>query len=502
MQENTNKAIALNSIILYGKMIITTICALFTTRFALQALGVVDFGLYNVLGGIISFIGIFNTIMVSTSNRFIAVAIGRGDMVEVNKQFNVNFVVHLFIALFALLLAVPIGEWYIPRYLSYDGPILNARIVYYISIMGSVASFIGVPYKGVLMARERFAIFSLSDIFLHVLKLIVAWLLINHFEHKLLIYTTSMSILTAATTFIYIAYCHRFFPDIIRFCKVRDSEMYKSVFHFSSWVSIGAVSQVARDQGASVLVNAFFNTAMNAAMGIASSINVYVTMFANNVVHPVQPQISKSYAAGDYKRANELLIMSTKYSFLLVLLIGSLFIVAPEWLLSIWLYDVPEYASIFLTLFIINNLVNSLNSGVSSIIWANGNIKLYQICVTSLNVISLILGWLVLHTGFPAYYLTLTYILISVFRFFIVQKVLKRTLHFDNAVLWKDSYLPSLLVIVIYIPIIFLMPPTWNPLLRLLISTVYLCGVEWFVGLGRSERLKLIGFMRKCFIKG
>ena len=201
MQENTNKAIALNSIILYGKMIITTICALFTTRFALQALGIVDFGLYNVLGGIISFIGIFNTIMLSTSNRFI------GDMREVNKQFNVNLKVHLLLALFALFLAVPIGEWYIPRYISYDGPILNSKIVYYISIFGSIASFIGVPYNGVLMARERFAIFSFADIFLHVLKLIVAWLLINNFEHKLLIYTASMSILTAATTFIYIAYC-------------------------------------------------------------------------------------------------------------------------------------------------------------------------------------------------------------------------------------------------------------------------------------------------------
>lgn len=502
MQENTNKAIALNSIILYGKMIITTICALFTTRFALQALGIVDFGLYNVLGGIISFIGIFNTIMLSTSNRFIAVAIGRGDMREVNKQFNVNLKVHLLLALFALFLAVPIGEWYIPRYISYDGPILNSKIVYYISIFGSIASFIGVPYNGVLMARERFAIFSFADIFLHVLKLIVAWLLINNFEHKLLIYTASMSILTAATTFIYIAYCHRFFPEIIRFCKVRDREMYKNVFHFSSWVSIGAVSQVARDQGASLLVNAFFNTAMNAAMGIASSINVYVTMFANNVVHPVQPQISKSYAAGDYKRSSELLIMSTKYSFLLVLLIGSIFLVAPEWLLSIWLYDVPEYASTFLTLFIINNLVNSLNSGVSSIIWANGNIKLYQICVTCLNILSLILGWFVLHAGFPAYYLTLTYILISVFRFFIVQKVLRITLSFDNAILWRYSYLPSLLVVIVYTPIIFLMPSTWSPLLKLLTSTVYLCIVEWFIGLSPSERLQLKGFMIKFFIKG
>lgn len=495
MQENSNRIIAINSIILYGRMFVTTICALLTTRFALQALGVVDFGLYNVLGGIISFIGIFNTIMLSTSNRFIAVAIGRGDMIEVNKQFNVNLVVHVLIAFFALLLAIPIGEWYIPKYISYDGPLHNAMIVYYISIVGSVASFIGVPYNGVLMAKERFAIFSVADIFLHIIKLIVAWLLINNFEHKLFIYTMAMSLLTAATTLIYIAYCYQYFHDIVCLRRVQDKKMYKNVFSFSSWVSIGAISQVGRDQGAFLLVNAFFSTAMNAAMGIASSINVYVSMFANNVVQPVQPQISKSYAAGNYQRANELLIISTKYSFLLVMLIGSVFLVATDWLLEIWLNEIPPYASVFLILFIINNLVNSLNSGVSSIIWANGNIKLYQICVTSLNILSLILGWVVLHAGAPAYFLTITYIFISVVRFFIVQCVLKITLQFNNKLLWNNSYFPSLLVVIIYTPIIFIIPSDWHPIFKIFISTIYLCAIEYFVGLRQSERLQLKMFI-------
>lgn len=488
MQENTNKAIAINSIILYFKMVVTTICALLTTRFALQALGVVDFGLYSVLGGIIGFMGIFNTIMVSTSNRFIAVAIGRGNIDEVNKQFNVNLVVHIGIALLALLLAVPVGEWYIPRYVNYDGPLNNAMIVYYISIIGSVMSFIGVPYNGVLMAKERFAIFSFADIFLHVVKLVVAWALIYHFSQKLIIYTVAMSMLTAATTLIYVVYCYHNFYIIVRLRRVKDSQMYKNVFGFSSWVSIGAISQVSRDQGAALIVNSFFSTVLNSAMGVASSINVFVTMFANNVVHPMQPQISKCYAAGDYQRTDQLLIMSTKYCFLLVLLMGSVFLVASDWLLELWLEKVPAYTSVFLILFIINNLINSLNSGVSSIIWANGNISLYQICVSSLNILSIILGWLVLRMGAAAYYLTVAYIAMSIVRFFVVQWVLRKTLNYDNSILWRNSYLPSLFVVMLFSPVVIFFPDSWHPIIRLLMSLLYLFLIEWFVGLNRSER--------------
>ena len=150
MQENTNRAIAYNSLVIYGKMAINTICALLTTRFALQALGVVDFGLYSLLGGIISFVAIFNTIMLSTSNRFIAVAIGKGDTLEINKQFNVNLVVHVSIAILVLLLAYPIGNWYIPRYVNYTGDMSIAMIVYMVSIFGVSLSFVGVPYNGLL----------------------------------------------------------------------------------------------------------------------------------------------------------------------------------------------------------------------------------------------------------------------------------------------------------------------------------------------------------------
>lgn len=493
MQENTNRAIVYNSIILYGKMAITTICALLSTRFALHALGVVDFGLYAVLGGIISFISIFNTIMLSTSNRFIAVAIGKGDINEANKQFNVNLVVHIAIALLAMIMALPIGEWYIPRYVNYDGPMSNAIMVFSISIIGSVLSFVGVPYNGLLMAKEKFIVFSLVDVISHILKLAIAWVLIYYFDNKLLIYTITMALLTAMHTIVYLLYCSKYYPEIVKPRLVKDKEMYKNVFSFSSWVAVGAVASVGKSQGASLIVNAFFNTVMNTAMGVASSVCTYVHMFANAVVQPMQPQITKSFAAGNKQRTDELLIMSTKFSFLLMLLIGSVFLVAPEWILGLWLGDVPSFTTIFLVLFVIDILIQSLNAGVSNIIWASGKIAMYQIFVSSFNVLSIVAGYFVLKAGFPAYYLIITYICFTILKFFAIQWSLHKTLDYNNRILWKHSYMPSILVVMLFLPV-FLIPYNIHPFFRLVVSFVYLCLLEYFIGLSKTERQQLVGF--------
>lgn len=493
--ENTNRAIAFNSVILYGRMMVNIVFALLTTRFALQALGVIDYGLYAVLGGIISFIAIFNTIMLSTSNRFIAVAIGKGDKDEINKQFNVNLVIHVAIALLAIFVAYPLGDWYIPRYVNYEGPLTNAMMVYVVSITASIISFVGVPYNGLLMAKEKFIVFSLVDVVSHLLKLITVWFLVYHFEHKLFIYTITMAVMTATPTIVFYIYCYRHYKEIVKFRIVRDSNMYKSVFSFSVWVSVGSIAHIAKNQGAALVINVFFDTVMNTALGVANSISYYVSLLANCAIQPMQPQITKSYAAGNSKRTDELLIMSTKYSFMLTLFGGSVFLVVPDWLLSLWLGTVPAYASIFLVLLVIDQMVQSFNAGINNIIWASGKIALYQILTSALNLMAVFAGYLVLRAGAPAYYLVITYIIFSVIRFFAIQLSLQKTLNYNNLVLWKNSYLPSILVVVAFLPV-FLIPYSVHPFVRLIVSIVYLSLLEWFLGLTSNERHRLSTFLR------
>lgn len=496
MKENTNKAIAYNSIILYGKMVINTICVLISTRFALKFLGEDDFGLFSVLGGIITFISIFNIIMIQTSNRFIAVAIGKGDLIETNRQFNVNLFVHFLIALLALAIVYPVGDWYIPRFINYNGSLSNAMMVYLISIVCSIISFIGVPFNGLLMAKERFWVFSLVDVIVHIIKLVGAWILLYHFNDKLLLYALLMGFTTALPTVVYIIYCSVYYPKIVRLRFVRDKQMYKNVFGFSGWVAFGAIAQIARSQGAALIVNNFFNTVMNSAMGLASSVNHYVGLFSNNVRQPMAPQITKSYASGNIKRTDELLVMSTKYTFLLTLLCGSIFLAEPEWLLSLWLGKVPPFTSVFLVLFIVDNLAQALNAGCGIYIYATGQIKIYQLLSCILNILSVVLGYFILRLGFPAYYLLVAYISVSIITFFMTQFVLGGILKYDNSILWRQSYLPSVIVTILFVVFLFI-PISIHPLFHIILAFCYLLMLEYFIGLSKKERNKL-----QTFIKG
>ena len=495
MRENTNKAIAYNSMVLYAKMAITTICALLTTRFGLQALGVVDYGLYSLLGGIVSLMSVLNSIMVSTSNRFIAVSLGKGEFDEANKQFNVNLTIHVAIAIIVLIIAYPIGYWYIHRFVNYDGPLSNAMMVYCISILGSIISFISVPYTGLLMAKEKFIVFSGVDAIVHIIKMIVAWLLLTHFTHKLLIYTLTFAILQAVPVFFYMLYCSRKFPSLVRLRKVRDRSIYNNVFKFSAWIGIGALAHTGKVQGASIVVNSFFNTVMNSAMGVAANVNSYVTIFAHNITQPMAPQITKSYAAGNKNRTDDLLVMSTKYGYLFTLLTGALFLAEPEWIMQLWLGEVPPYATTFLILFIVDSLVLSLNSGIQNIIFASGKLGLYQSLTSILNILSVLFGFFVLRAGAPAYFLTITYIIVSVIRFVVIQWALHRTLNYDNSILWKRSYIPSIVVTLLYVPALFI-PDFSYPFIKLIITFVYLCVLEFYVGLSKDERSKLIIFVK------
>lgn len=494
MQENTNKAILFNSIINYAKMGITTILALFTTRYALLALGVTDYGLFSVLGSFISFVGVFNSVMINTCNRFMAVAIGRGDENEINKTFCINLSIFVSCAILMLLLALPIGFWFIRTKLNYDGDLSNAYIVYLCSVVGSILSTLSTPYKGLLISRERFFVFSIVDIIQHILQFIIAFCLVYFFSNKLLIYTICMSVLTAIPLLAYRMYCKRLFPCAIKWRFVRDKNAYMEVFSFSGWVTYGAIACIAKTQGAGLIVNAFFNTIMNAALGIANSLGNYVTMFAGSIVTPIQPQITKSYASGNKERTNELLVMSTKFSFLLMLIIGTPFFVNAEWILEIWLKEVPPYTVLFTELMIIDNIVLSFNSGLSTVIFASGKIMLYQVLINTLRLCSIVVAYFVLKSGLPASYLLITYIVFSVIIVLCTQWCLHKTLNFDNSIFLHGSYIPSVNILIFMMPI-FLLKLNIHPLFQILLSEIYLLTLIFIIGLSNREKeyvLKLI----------
>ena len=352
MQENTNKSIFINSIILYARLFITAVAGLFTTRFTLQALGANDFGLFSVVGSVISFIAIINTIMLSTSNRFIAIAIGKDNVTEINRVFNVNLIVHILIAIVTLITAYPLGDWYILNHINYDGSINSVLTIYHIIIIGSVVSFIGVPYNGLLVAKERFFVFCLTEILASLVKVFVSYILIDYFTDKLLVYSLTICLTTAFPTLVFIVYCKKQFSKIVTFNFIKQWKLYKEMLGFSVWVGYGAIATIGKTQGAALIVNNFFNTAMNTALGIANSVNSILLMFANSINRSISPQIVKSYATGNTERSEQLVIIASKYSFLALLFVVSPFLVAPEWLFALWLGIVPDFVITFTRVFL------------------------------------------------------------------------------------------------------------------------------------------------------
>lgn len=496
MKENTNRAIVYNSIILYVRLAITTICSLLTTRFALKALGIVDYGLFSILGGIISFIAIINTIMAGTTRRFIAVAIGKNDIVDANEQFNVNLIIQISAAIIVLIIALPIGKWYIFNHINYDGSLNTAYYVFCISIIGSALSFAGVAYNGLLTAKENFLIFSLVDTISHILKLVVAILLVKNFENKLIIYAISMSFLTGGCAIIYAVYCCKKYNDITKFKFVKKWDKYKDVLNFAKWNSFGAVACVAKDQGAGIIVNVFFNTIMNAALGIANTINGFILLFSHNATNPIAPQLTKSYSAKNYVRATNLLIISNKVAYLIMYIISMPFLVETEFILKLWLGEVPPYAVLFIRLLIIERLIDSLNNGIAEIVFANGKISFYQISTNIIRLLSVVTGYFILSIGYPAYYLLCCYIVFSTLIVLFKQISLRKIKEIDSNHVLKKSLIPSIIITIFTLPIYFI-DLGIHSLLSIVIKEIYLITIITIIGLSKKEKKYILDFIRK-----
>lgn len=496
MQENTKRSIAINSLILYVRLAIVSVAGLLYTRFSLMALGEVDYGLFAVVGGIISFIALCNTIMSATSIRFIGVSIGKNDVVGANKIFNVNLAIHSLIALVTIVIAIPLGHVYINHFVSYQGDISNARMVFDITVVASALSFIGVPYNGLLMARERFLVFCSTDVLSSIFKLIGTYLLIDYFEHKLLVYAIIVAVMTAYPTLVFMVYCKRKFPEIVRFCFVREKQRYIEVLRFASGIAVGAVSCIAKSQGTALIVNAFFTTTMNTALAIANSVNNIVQLFANNIQKSVSPQIVKSYAAGNIERSTYLVCFSSKVTFLVMLCVSIPFLLVPETIFSLWLADVPEYAVLLTRLLIIDILILSVNAGVSEIVWATGRIMKYQILTNTISLCSVVVGFVVLKMGYPAEWLFYCYIVFSFILFIVRPYILLCTINFKVNMLYKLSYIPAFAVLVAFSPIC-LLKGYCNPWGYLFVAMVYYFAVTFWVGLTRKERGSVIDFIKR-----
>lgn len=506
MENNT--LILKNSAILFLRLIITSILGLITTRLLLNGLGASDFGLYNVVGGFVVMMAFLNTVMISTSYRFIAYEMGRNDHRSVNKVFNVSLLIHFVLAVIVILLTESLGVYYVQNYLNVDpGRIVDAIFVLRFSTYAMVFSIISIPFQGLVTAQENFKVRATIEVIRAILILGVAIFVTIHTGNKLRFYAFMMMLVSSVPSALFIIYCKVSYKAITKWEFQSDVAKYKEMLNFSVWIMFGAASSVAKNQGTSLIINSFFGTVLNAAFGIAHQIDSLVRMFASNLGQAVVPQITKSFSGGNKERSIKLVAYTSKYTCFLMLIPAIPILLETEYLLTLWVKNVPSYTVIFSQLMVLGALVDSLGGGISSIVQATGKIKYFQIILSTTSLLSLPISYFLFNAGYPPPYLIIAFLSTSVLNVVLRQILLKKLINFDVKYFIETAYFKIFYVVIMLLPL-FYIKTLFNPglprfILLSFFSVSWVLFVIYFIGIEKKEKtmIKQIGFNLLSFRK-
>lgn len=480
--------------------------SLYTSRVVLQELGVSDYGIYGLVGGIVAMFGFFNAAMSSATQRYLSFDIGKNDTEKLSKTFSATLTIHIGIALLVLVLAETLGLWYVNYKMVFpEERTLAVNFVYQFSIAAAMLSIIQVPYNALIIARERMNVYAYVSIIEVVLKLIIVFLLVYFGKDKLITYSVLTFVVAFIIRMIYQMYCRRHFKESI-YCFQYDKTFYKELISYSGWNLFGNIAAVARGQGINLVLNLFFGTVVNAAYGITVIIQGAIQSFVSNFQVAVNPQIIKNYAKGDLNAMQVLIFRASKLSFFLLFILSFPVMLNIDYILNLWLEDVPEHTSDFVRLGFIYLLIDSISYSLIIAVQATGKVKWYQIIIGSLIFLNLPVSYLVLKLGGSPESVYCVLIVITfltlVFRMFFV----KTLLGFSPLSFIKKVILPILITCLFTIGIdeilvrFFNMKNATNFGELIYMSLIYVIitaiGI-WCLGMKSSERKAILGFVKR-----
>ena len=391
--------IAKNTLMLYIRMFVLMLVGLYTSRVVLAALGENDFGIYTVVGGVVAMFTVISGALNSAIQRFITFELGKGSEAQETKVYSTAVIIQLALALIIVILAEPIGLWFIDHKMTVDpSRVPAARLVLHFSLLAFVVNLMSVPQMASITAHERMSAYAWIGILDGLLRLAVALLIARSSTDRLVMYAALMAGVVLIVRTAYIIYCRANLPDC-RFRPVFDRDLLKEMFSFAGWNFVGVTSGVLRDHGGNILVNLFSAPAVNAARGVAVQLNGAVQGFVTNFMTAVNPQITKSYASGESEYMFTLVRRSSRLSFCLLYLIALPVIFNAEYLLGIWLKEVPAHAPLFVQLFLIFALSESMSNPMITAMLATGDIRRYQLVVGGLQLLNLPVSYVCLKFG-------------------------------------------------------------------------------------------------------
>ncbi|MCL7763387.1 oligosaccharide flippase family protein [Polaribacter sp. Z014] len=414
-----SKRIVKNTGMLYIRMLLTMGITLYTSRIILSTLGVEDFGIYNVVGGVVIMAGFLNSSMATATQRFLSFELGRKDDRQLAKVFNVSLMIHVVIGVFILILTETIGLWAVNTQLTIPSDrLVAANWVYQFSVLSFMVTIIGVPYYAVIIAHERMKVYAWIGTVEVFLKLLIVFLLQSFGFDKLTTYAILIFIVTFIIRLAYGFYCKRNFKET-RLKFIWDKVLFKTMMSHAGWNMWGNAAGVIYGQGVNILLNIFFGPVVNAARGIAFQVKSAMSGFVSNFQLAMNPQLVKSFAENNLTYMHQIIFQGAKFSFFLLLLFCIPIIMETELILSIWLKEVPEHTVIFTRLALINIMIDSLSGTMVGAVQASGKIKLYQSLVGGLLLLILPISYLFLKIGFPAEVTLYVSIIISIIAMFL-----------------------------------------------------------------------------------
>ena len=387
-QENT-KRIAKNTLMLYVRMLFGMLISLYTSRVVLQTLGVEDYGIYNVVGGVVAMLGFLNASMSGATSRFLAFEIGKGNQKKVSETFSSALIIHIGIALVILIISETIGLWFLENKLIIPDARLNAaRIVYQFSIFSTLVGITQVPYDACIIAREKMNVYAYVEILNVCLKLLIVYILLIGNYDKLILYAFLQFFVSLLVMLIYRIYSLKNYPET-KFHLFIKKDRLIPMLNFSGWDMLGNISMIVRGQGINMLMNMFFGPKINASAGIASSVMSVTTSFSGNFLMAVKPYITKLYAKENYSELVSSIFFSSKMAYLLVAMFAIPIIVECDFILKLWLSYVPDYAVSFCQLVLIQQIIASTSQPVIQAIHATAKIRFLSIFNGMLNILIL-----------------------------------------------------------------------------------------------------------------
>lgn len=376
---SNNKRIAKNTLLLYARMLYSLFISLFTSRVILAALGFEDFGLYNVIGSVVTMFVFLRSAMGNSVHRFITYAIGKGDEKRLGDIFSMSLMIHTCLAVLIVLLCETAGLWFLNTQMTIPvGREIAANWVFQFSILACALSVICVPYDAEIIAHEKMGVFAFIQVLNSTLNLAIVYAVKYYPQDRLIFYAFLLLMVQVMNRIIYGIYCSRHFPET-KFHLVKDKSLLKEMTGFAGWSLIGNMAYIGYTQGLNLVLNVFFGPAVNAARGIAFQVQGAIKGFVTNFQMAVNPQITKSYAQGDFSRLHSLIYTSSKFSYFLLLCMVLPVAIESETILHFWLGEIPEYTIPFMILTLSIMLLDPISNPIGVANNATGSIKKYQI---------------------------------------------------------------------------------------------------------------------------